>query len=387
MRILCVFLVALGLAAGPIARADGLVATGNGSVQVREGRRLEARDAALGAALDDALAKAAGKILGAAPGDWTNDQNETFDAKILPQRRTFQAGFQIITDDAEPASDRYKMRVSATYDEKALKSALEESGLLKHRATTWHRIMVIIPERHLTAQIPDPAAETQIIRTFVEAGYRVVDQSQIATIRYNDQVSSAARGDNAAAAAIGRKYGAEIVIIGEAFSQDVAELQNGMHSVRAHVEARVLETDNALILSANDQNASAPEATSELASKKALGNAGSEIAKYFLDQLEKRAKAEKGEPKTIQLVISDIPYKPYVQLKELMKVKIAGVNDFHELTYEANRAELEVEYSAGDSQALAGALATTRLNGFKLTILKTTVNRVDMAAGPAARGK
>ena len=383
MKLLFTLSLGLGLLFGATAWADALVANGTGNVPIRDGRRLEARDNALSAALDNALTKAAVKLVGTDSPDWSSDQTDAFEAKILPKRRDFQTGFEIIVDAPEPEGDRYKVRVSVTYDDRALKAALEESGVLKHRATTWHSIMVIIPEHHLSAPIPDPAAETQIVRVFTEAHYNVVDQSQIAAIRYNEQVSAAARGDVTAAAAIGRKFGAEIVIVGEAFSKDIGEQPNGLASVAAHVEARVIETDNARILAANDQDASAVGPASEFAAKKALGKAGTEIAKYFMAQLESRAKEDRGQPKTVQLVITDIPYKPYVQLKGLMKEKVGGIEDFHEHNYEANRAELDVEYSAGDAQTLAGALATTKLDGFKLTITKTSVNRIDMAASPA----
>ncbi|MEQ9442433.1 MAG: CsgG/HfaB family protein, partial [Cyclobacteriaceae bacterium] len=39
------------------------------------------------------------------------------------------------------------------------------------------KVMVIIPEYHITRQVPDPAGETEIIRKFVNAGFPVVDPS------------------------------------------------------------------------------------------------------------------------------------------------------------------------------------------------------------------
>ena len=244
--------------------------------------------------------------------------------------------------------------------------------------------MVVIPEQHLTRRIPDPAAETEIIKLLVEGNYRVIDQNQIRTIRYNDEMRQAARGDATAALAVARQFGAEIMIVGEAFSQAAEAGHAGMVTCRARVEARMFRTDTGEILAADGKHASGIDGTEELAAKKALAAAGNQVAKYFMDQMDRRAREAKktGAPKIIELVISDIPYAKFAELKTAMKGGIAGITKYNQRNYEANRAELEVEFTEGDAQTLADALAAARFQSLRLTIVKATPNRIDMSVAP-----
>jgi hypothetical protein len=376
-----VLIALLAISSVQVVRADALVATGSAGAAIRDGRKLDAREQALTAALDDAITKAVAKVIGKELDAWSDEQRDVVESKLVPNRKQYQDSFEILLDEVDEESGRYRVRARVSYNEEKLRSALTELGVFRQKRT-WQRIMVMIPEQHLTRIVPDPAAETDIIRQFVEAGYRVIDQRQIAKIRYNEQSRLAARGDNAAAAAIGRQFGAEIVIIGEAFSQFASQVPGGMVNCRARVEARILQTDNGEVLAAHGLQGSGIDATEEMAGKKALSNTGGMVAKYFLEQLDKRAKRSKGETKIVELVVLDIPYEPYVHLKSVMKEEIRGVEDFHERNYEAKRAEIEVEYSAGDAQALAASLATMKLNGFRLKILTTSPNKIEMSASP-----
>ena len=386
MRRLVGFSVGLALLLVAPLHAEDLVMTGSASVPIAGGRTLDARGQALAKALDQALTKAVARILEVDREDLTDDQIDLVETKILPVRKDYQDKFEIVEEGPDSDGANIKVRVRANFAGDKLRDALIQLGLAK-RTRTWERVMVMVPERHLQRYIPDPAAETDIIRSFVEARYRVVDQAQIAAIRGTDQAAAAARGDIAAAQAIGRKFGAEIIVVGEAFSQAVDGARTadaGMRSCRARVEVKMIRTDTGEILAANGVQASGIDATEEMAAKKALANAGGQVAKYMLDQLDKRAREDKkaGAPKIVELVIMDIPYAQYAQLKEAMKATIAGIKDYRQRGYEANRAELEVEYGGTDAQSLADALATTRFKDFKLTIIKATVNRIDMKAGP-----
>ena len=366
----------LGIAAP--AGAEPVVATGKGKATIRDGNVDAAREEAREAALDDALVRAAARTLGVDEMDWTDDQTDLVELKILPQRGEFTDTWSVVNDG--PDGNVYRVTIKAVFHREKLSHALLAIGV-KQRTRTWGRVMVVIPEQHLTRFIPDPAAETEIVRQFVEAGYKVVDAQQIQAIRYNDQASAAAKGDNAAAAAIGRKFGAEIIIVGEAFSQAV-EGFGGRPTCRARVEARMLRTDDATILAAHGAHQSAPEASEELASKKSLANAGGAVARYFLDQMDKRARTEAGQPRAIELVVSGIAYRNFAVLKDAMKDRIAGILRYNQRNYESERAELEVEFSDGDAQVLADALATTTFPGFRLTVVKASANRVDMKAAP-----
>jgi hypothetical protein len=382
----CAVVIGLALFLAASAHAEDLVVNASGRAPIGGGPALAARGQALGNALDQALIKAVARIMEIDREDLTDDQLDLIEAKLLPARKDVQEKFEVLEEGPTGDGDGYSVRVRAVFLGDKLRDRLLGLELTK-RSRVRETVMVMIPEYHIRHYIPDPAAETEIIRLFTEARYHVVDQQQIAAIRNNDQAAAASRGDNAAAASIGRKFGAEIIIVGEAFSEainDPLTQSGGMQSCRARGEVRMLRTDNAEILAANGLHASGADATEDLAAKRALANAGGMIGKYLLDQLDKRQREDKkeGAARIVELVVMDIPYAKYAQLKEAMKARIQGVRDFRQKLYEANRAELEVEYEGSDAQALADALATTRFQDFKLTIVKASMNRIDMKVAP-----
>lgn len=382
LRMLLATLVALGIGAPTVSLAAPVITSGSGKAPIRDGASLAARGEALAEALDDALYAACAKLLGVDEADWTTEQQDAIEAKILPARKEYQESFEVLADAAE--GDVYRVKVRAVFTEASLKAALLQLEVLQ-RKRTWQNVMVAIPETHLTRTIPDPAAETAIVKAFTEAGYRVVDPGQVAAIRYNDISSAWERGDMGAVAAIGRKFGAEIVVTGEAFSQAGTEGgRAGMTTCNARVEAKMLRTDTGQIIAADGKHATGIDATEELAAKKALANAGHELALYFMDRMDKveGAAQKEGAVATVDLVISDIPYAKLAELKAAMKEGLPGVERFNQRGYEKNRAELAVEYSGGDGQALADALAMHRFRSLRLRILKTSPNRIDMSAAP-----
>lgn len=145
-------------------------------------------------------------------------------------------------------------------------------------------VMVIIPEVHITQRIPDPAGETEIIRKLIDAGFKVLDPSVYKAIRESAQFN-AAKQDVNAASALGAQFGADVIIIGEAFSQSAGTASGNLRSCAARVEARAVRTSNAQILGADGKHAGGVDITELTAAKIALRNAGSLMADYFLEQL------------------------------------------------------------------------------------------------------
>ncbi len=145
------------------------------------------------------------------------------------------------------------------------------------------KVMVVIPEYHIQRKIPDPAGETEIIKKFVNAGFPVVDPTMYMALKTNGTLSDIVKNP-VEAANIGARYGADIIIIGEAFSEATSNV-NGMVSCRARVEARAINTRNATIVAADGKHGSGLDIAESVSAKVALRNAGSEIANSFMVKL------------------------------------------------------------------------------------------------------
>lgn len=239
---------------------------------------------------------------------------------------------------------------------------------------TAQKIMVVIPEVHLTRRIPDPAGETEIIRLFVEANFNLVDQGQVAAIRNQEKVLNAVN-DPALAMALGVEFGADIIIIGEAFSE-FAGNEKGMFSCRARVEARAIATRTGKILAADGQHASGLDISENVAAKTALRNAGGQIGHYFMQQLCKKMGDIEPELTAVEIFLGSTSFK---QLREMEKLltNVRGIKSLKKnLTGSVGRIHVEYE---GNGEGLADALLEAQTAEVPFEITSVSAAKVDVS--------
>ncbi len=137
------------------------------------------------------------------------------------------------------------------------------------------RMMVVVAERHVGAAVTDPAGEAELVRLLLQKGFSVVDQVQVRKIREGDQVKQVLEGNIQAAQLLGRQHSAEVLILGEAFSEGALQgvMLGGMVSVRGRVQAKAIRTDTGEILTAEEAVAPALDVSEQVAGKKAIAKA------------------------------------------------------------------------------------------------------------------
>jgi curli biogenesis system outer membrane secretion channel CsgG len=242
------------------------------------------------------------------------------------------------------------------------------------------KVMVVIPETYLGQKVPDPAGETEIIKRLVQRGFTVVDQKQIANIRDREKVLTAIRNVQAAAN-LGIEFGADIIIIGEAFSEP-ATRQGNMVSTRARVEARAIQTDTAKIIAADGKQGSGLDVADLVSGKIALRNAGSQWADYFISQSCKAAEIDQPQTASaVEILVSNVNY---AQLKEFSDTvgKISGVRSV-EKKLTGNVARVSVQFS-GTAENLADKITETRFN-FKVSVVGLSGNKIEVSIGGQTR--
>jgi curli biogenesis system outer membrane secretion channel CsgG len=218
-------------------------------------------------------------------------------------------------------------------------------------------VMVIIPEVHITRRVPDPAGETEIIKTLINAGFRVLDPSVYKAIRDSEELSNAVKNQDAAAASrIGTRFGADIIIFGEAFSESTG-LQNGMQSCRARVEARAVSTRNAQILGADGKHAGGVDNSELVAGKTALRNAGTQMGAYFVNTLCEAQGVRKGGAgngeRSAEIVLSNASFSTAGKVDTWLKT-FKGVKSVTK-SFSNGVARYDLLHT-GELDAIAGAL-------------------------------
>lgn len=365
------FLLVSLLVQGAWADEKTQVFTGDGIALIVEENVLAARGQALEKARINALERAIEKILSF---EVIEEKRDALELTILPKAKVYVLKTEIIKDKEEDGL--YIVKIRATVDLNALEKMVRDEGLMPKRGLAYKpRIMIIIPEQHSRRWIPNPAAETEIIRQFVEERFYLVDQKQVAEIRYNDETLAAAQGDLEAAVAIGRKYGAEVIITGQAFSEYVGPKEN-MILCSARVEMRAIKTDTGQILYADAKDASALAVSENIAAKRALQRAASLLGPEFIEKVLAWTEIDKEEGRMITLYISNISYSQLIIVKEVFAERIPGVDRCVQRSYIGGIGEIEVVYR-GESQELADSIQKILFEDFDIRVINYTENRID----------
>jgi hypothetical protein len=239
------------------------------------------------------------------------------------------------------------------------------------------RVMIVIPEHHLARPIPDPAGETEMIRLFIRDGFRVIDQKQVETIRDKDLVKRAAKDDPKELVAIAQGWGAELLLVGEAFSQDVPvdrSLVGNSAGCRARIEARVIQCDTGDILTANDGEGGAVDLSPAVAAKAALRTAAGKMAEKMLADLlvNGHGQASRGR---VRIVLAGADFESKLLFRKMLEGMKEIVAEAEEVSFQESRAEIDVVTSVTAGKLAEEVFLKARGEGMKLKVLEQSGRR------------
>ncbi len=262
------------------------------------------------------------------------------------------------------------------------------------------KIMVIIPEEHVSgagshydparynriaidinrykpndfsqyeAMSPTQAGETEISKKLLETGFRLVDENQFLKLK-DDATLQDAFNNPADASKIAARYGADILIIGEAFSE-YSHKQNNMSSCRARVDVKAVMAGSAEIIATNSFNASGLDATEVIAGKDAIAKASTQIANYVITQFCSKSddiisgmssqKSTGNNTNTVETEVrfNNVDYTTSATLTDIMK-SVNGVESVEKLSFQNKVAKFRVVHS-GDTDSFIQSLVKNSSN-------------------------
>lgn len=291
---------------------------------------------------------------------------------------TKASGFAVLKEvvSQKEENGNCKMTISATVSLTPLTEKLKSLGLLRQ----W-KIMVMIPETHIGQKVPDPAGETEIIKQLMNAGYTVVDQKQVKQIRDSSVAIKAAEGDTTAALELAAKFGADIIIVGEAFSEFAASTNNSSYggvnvslkSCKARVEARAIVADTGEIVAADGAYGTGIDAAENIAGKKALAQAGGKMAKFFIDEITKIPAALAAN---IQVVIGNVDFGTVADLEEAIK-NLPNVKRVTQQDFGGSTVTFEVEYASKATTLATDLIKHESMKAFGLKVKSATKTKIE----------
>lgn len=197
---------------------------------------------------------------------------------------------------------------------------------------------------------PDPAGETEIIKKFLEFGFEMVDAKQYEKLK-SEKSYADAFDDPKLAAQIAAKYGADIIIVGEAFSEYAVGVNN-MVSCKARVEAKAIMTNNARVLVTEGLHGAGLDVSEVIAGKTALKNAGAKVGDYFLAQLcvvadDIASALQKGAGtgnKESQIKFTNVDFSKSSTITKMLE-SINGVSKVERLSFSDNAAVYAITHT------------------------------------------
>ncbi|AAF11296.1 flagellar assembly protein T N-terminal domain-containing protein [Deinococcus radiodurans] len=344
--------LAVGALAGPVSLAAGPAPSGEQIVQVTGQAMVTSTPAsARQAALDNAVRSAVEQVLGAYVSESTSlkttDEFERFQQQLMKRSDGFGRVVQVVTEGQQGNVYTVSVRVAVARPslEHELKAFLTRKGD--------PRIIVAIPEQILRRPTPDPAAETEIVRALVAAGYRVVDLKQAEQNNVRDQLRGTVSAQGLKELAT--RYQADLLITGEAFAEEYGNVLS-QRAYTARLELKAIDLATAQVIFSDAFTGTGLAATDSVAGKTALQNvaktAAPNLPGALLNWLSGSGKAAS---RTFTVRLNGAPsFKAFSDVLAALRSS-QGVNAALSRQFDAAGALAEVEFD-GSPEDLATML-------------------------------
>ena len=303
---------------------------------------------------NDALRAAVENTLGVLVDSNTLVQNSTLiNDEIYMHSRGFVTDYSIVS--REQFSAGWRVTINATVDDQPnskLMNELTRLGIINVQLRN-PKIAVYVPEQHIQYRVPDPAGETAIVKALINAGFSNVIEVG-SRLNYPKPMNMSAAQMREAA----EKFGADIMIVGEAFSEGLGDAgqwlpgnqTSKMQSCRARVEAKMFIVKTGQIIAADGKYGSAYDNSESIASKKALASAGDQMGNYFVEQITGMYTSRQG----VEVIVIGADFSK-INLVQSALGKVNRVKSVNLSSYDGGKAVFNVMYG-GSPQTLFNEL-------------------------------
>jgi hypothetical protein len=346
---------------------------------------VEGRGADKEAAIQDALRTAVEK----GAGQFIHSQTETKDYqvvldKILSKSAGFVKRYDVLK--VTTAGDGIvTVRLTA---EVAVKAVATEWGeiqiLLQQKGKP--RLMVVIGEKVDNDIRDDSIVASEVEKQLLKNDFPLVDKNQLTEIQKKDITEASFGSDMSRIIAIGKQFGAELVIAGSAIAdygskEDLYGVPVVMYG--ASVRIKAVRTDNASMLFSDNIDARQGDRTRNTAATKALRQAGAEAAKKVQDGILGKWAREVGETQSVNLEVAGLTFSARTKFVATLK-KLKMVGGVQPRTLTGGIATFTVDIK-GSGDEFAQALDEIREP--KLEVIDVTANaiRCKIVAADAAK--
>ncbi len=303
---------------------------------------------------NDALRAAVENTLGVLVDAETLVQNNMLISdQIYTQSRGFVNEYHVV--NREEVGGVWRVTINATVDDQPnskLMNELTRLGIINVQLRN-PKIAVYVPEQHLNYALGGAGGETAIVKALLNAGFSNVVEVGTGLNYQSPMAMNVAQMKQAA-----QTFGADIMIVGESFSEGVGDMGNylpgnqvtNMQACRARVEAKMFIVRTGQVIAADGKYGSAYDNSQAIAAKKALASAGEQMGNYFVDQITGMYTSRQG----IEVIVYAADFSK-INLVQSALGRVNRVKNINLSSYENGRAVFNISYG-GSPQTLFNEL-------------------------------
>ncbi len=343
MRIIALLLLAFFIGITPANAAhEPVTVTGTGLTSLSNVKK---------AALSDALCAAVREVIGVQVKSETLVKNlQLINDKIITKSDGYVKKWDVLKEDTQGAE--YIITIKAWVEEGALNKDLFMNGIEVEQVYDWAgkpRILVVISDyidgkTSLTAFM-----QPQLEGLLKNKGMTILSGEQLKAIKTRDVELAAKNSDKAIA--LGKRFGAEIVIVGKTVSTfsralDVEGFKYYFYTTQ--FDAKAYRTSNAeILLSKVYTETKSEQDTSAMgkhdAAVRSISNTLDQHAQDIVYNVVKHWYDGMSKASTYQLIISGVKSQEVTALSSLITA-LPDVSAVHRRSFNRGVAELEVEF-------------------------------------------
>lgn len=222
-------------------------------------------------------------------------------------------------------------------------------------------------------------AENTMAEKLNEMEFTIVDRTTIPP----PNMGVGASLSDSQAAAFGKHYDAEVVMVGKAVVSGGSPVGTysgvTMRSYSCTMSVRAVRVGNGRLLASSTTTAAAVQMDLTRGVAQAMTKAASQMAKKLGDQIVATYTREVASTMMITMLVRGLSYGDYVKFRGLMTQMIRVAKRVHHRRFTQNVGYMDVEV-IGNADDLATALATQGVSGFRVQVLDVQPNKMEIEA-------
>lgn len=362
-------IAALVLALAPAAYAadDAKIVKADGRAKIVGGNVAQAEKDAV----NDAKRAAADQVGSEVISETIVENMDLIKDKIVTKLNSYVHEYKVLSKARE--GEEMVVSIEAKVSTKQMK----EDARLLYSELGKPRVLVLVSEVSGSDSQLSTQAENIIAEILKDKEFDIVDAATAKENIKKDEARAAAEGDAKAAAKIGLRSGAEVMIIGTAQVSKPESVNNILYAAKSNLQIRAIRSDNARVLAVANVAENGIEGIPDAAPRKAVSQASKKAAHDLFGKVIKEWNSELMNGQVTEISISGVDFGKLRKLKDGL-AKLNGVKSVSQRSFDAPSAVIDVTY-LGDSEKLADLLSSAAVGGITIEVRTVAGGKIGAA--------